>query len=289
MYQSVQELNFRFWCCMLTSKMERQNTSFAPSKDDIQTYLVDSGLPISFWGDALHTASYICCRLPMSMLPNGKTSYEAMHSKSLTYHISEDGGANVLWQSHLNSGPIWPKGLWRHICWIPGKTKGLAWMWPLWEVSLLMWHWIQWTPTWPAEHASSLISLKLNTPKDNNFTTSQYPQHPQCTGKTHTKDGRSEPKDQCQLHPTMPYNQMKPWLQFAALFLAETITADLDNLKSFKSIVNSFPWTMLSYHTSRDSLLTHKTSLSLHWHTRKLWFALIMHCGESWLMLNTKI
>lgn len=41
---------------------------------------------------------------------------------------------------------------------------------------------------------------------------------------------------------------------FAALFLAETITADLDNLKSFKSIVNSFPWTMLSYHTSRDSL-----------------------------------
>ncbi len=41
---------------------------------------------------------------------------------------------------------------------------------------------------------------------------------------------------------------------FAALFLAETITADLDNSKSFKSIVNSFPQTMLSYHTSRNSL-----------------------------------
>lgn len=79
-------------------------------EDDIQTYFVDSGLPISFWGDALHTASYICYRLPMSMLPNGKTSYEAMHSKSLTYHISEDGGANVSWQSHLNSGPSLAQG-----------------------------------------------------------------------------------------------------------------------------------------------------------------------------------
>ncbi|PBK59225.1 hypothetical protein ARMSODRAFT_862604, partial [Armillaria solidipes] len=41
--------------------------------------LADSGLPMSFWGNALLTASYTWKRILTSTLPNGMTPYKAMH------------------------------------------------------------------------------------------------------------------------------------------------------------------------------------------------------------------
>lgn len=50
-------------------------------EDDAQMLIADSGLPMSFWGDAVMTASYTCKRIPTSTLPDGKTPYEAMHNE----------------------------------------------------------------------------------------------------------------------------------------------------------------------------------------------------------------
>ncbi|KAK0218904.1 hypothetical protein IW262DRAFT_1256507, partial [Armillaria fumosa] len=46
----------------------------------MQTYLADSRLPMSFWGNVLKTASYIRCCIPTLTLPDGKTPFETMHS-----------------------------------------------------------------------------------------------------------------------------------------------------------------------------------------------------------------
>jgi hypothetical protein len=47
--------------------------------DGMQTLLADSGLPFSFWGDALSTTRYLRNRLPSSVLPAGVTPYESFH------------------------------------------------------------------------------------------------------------------------------------------------------------------------------------------------------------------
>ena len=45
-------------------------------EDGGQTLIADSGLPASFWGDAVLTVQYIRNRVPTSALPDGKTPYE---------------------------------------------------------------------------------------------------------------------------------------------------------------------------------------------------------------------
>jgi hypothetical protein len=47
--------------------------------DGMQTLLADSGLPFSFWGDALSTTRYLRNRLPSSVLPADVTPYEGFH------------------------------------------------------------------------------------------------------------------------------------------------------------------------------------------------------------------
>jgi len=47
--------------------------------DGMQTLLADSGLPFSFWGDALSTTRYLRNRLPSSVLPANVTPYEGFH------------------------------------------------------------------------------------------------------------------------------------------------------------------------------------------------------------------
>ena len=47
--------------------------------DGMQTLLADSGLPFSFWGDALSTTRYLRNRLPSSVLPADITPYESFH------------------------------------------------------------------------------------------------------------------------------------------------------------------------------------------------------------------
>ena len=47
--------------------------------DGMQTLLADSGLPPSFWGDALSTTRYLRNRLPSSVLPSNITPYEGFH------------------------------------------------------------------------------------------------------------------------------------------------------------------------------------------------------------------
>jgi hypothetical protein len=47
--------------------------------DGMQTLLADSGLPFSFWGDALSTTRYLRNRLPSSVLPTDITPYESFH------------------------------------------------------------------------------------------------------------------------------------------------------------------------------------------------------------------
>jgi len=50
-------------------------------EDGIQTLLADSGLPTSFWGDAVLTIQYLRNRLPTSTLPTNTTPYEALYGK----------------------------------------------------------------------------------------------------------------------------------------------------------------------------------------------------------------
>ena len=50
-------------------------------EDGLQTLLADSGLPTSFWGDAVLTIQYLRNRLPTSALPAGITPFEAFYKK----------------------------------------------------------------------------------------------------------------------------------------------------------------------------------------------------------------
>ena len=52
-------------------------------EDGGQTLLADSGLPASFWGDAVLTVQYIRNRVPTSALPDNKTPYEVFFGKKL--------------------------------------------------------------------------------------------------------------------------------------------------------------------------------------------------------------
>jgi hypothetical protein len=46
-------------------------------KDGMQTLIADSGLPPSFWGNAVLTMQYLHNCLPTSVLPSGTTPFEA--------------------------------------------------------------------------------------------------------------------------------------------------------------------------------------------------------------------
>jgi hypothetical protein len=57
-------------------------------EDSIQTLLVDSKLPLSFWGDAALTFVYLRNRITTSTLPEDKTPYEETnHSKPDLSHL----------------------------------------------------------------------------------------------------------------------------------------------------------------------------------------------------------
>jgi len=48
-------------------------------EDGFQTLVADSGLPLSFWGDAMLTTAYIRNCVPTSVLPTTTTPFEVMH------------------------------------------------------------------------------------------------------------------------------------------------------------------------------------------------------------------
>lgn len=48
-------------------------------EDGTQVLLADSGLPASFWGDAVLTVQYIRNCVPTSMLPEGRTPFEVFY------------------------------------------------------------------------------------------------------------------------------------------------------------------------------------------------------------------
>ena len=50
-------------------------------EDGAQVLLADSGLPASFWGDAVPTVQYIRNRAPSSSLPDGRTPFETFHGR----------------------------------------------------------------------------------------------------------------------------------------------------------------------------------------------------------------
>ncbi|EEB97839.1 hypothetical protein MPER_02755 [Moniliophthora perniciosa FA553] len=50
-------------------------------------YLAWANLPLSFWEDAVRTASYVRFRLPCSALPLYKTPYEMVHGVQATYFL----------------------------------------------------------------------------------------------------------------------------------------------------------------------------------------------------------
>jgi len=50
-------------------------------EDGSQVLLADSGLPASFWGDAVLTVQYVCNRVPTSTLPLDKTPHEVFYGK----------------------------------------------------------------------------------------------------------------------------------------------------------------------------------------------------------------
>lgn len=53
-----------------------------------QTLLADSGLPMSFWLDAVLTSQYLCNCLPTSTLPANVTPYEMFtHKKPNLSHL----------------------------------------------------------------------------------------------------------------------------------------------------------------------------------------------------------
>jgi len=49
-------------------------------EDGFQTLIADSGLPLSFWGNATLTIAYIQNRVPTSVLPTNTTPFEVMHN-----------------------------------------------------------------------------------------------------------------------------------------------------------------------------------------------------------------
>jgi hypothetical protein len=51
-------------------------------EDGLQTLLADSGLPTSFWGDAVLTVQYLRNRLPTSALPTDTTPFEVFYKKN---------------------------------------------------------------------------------------------------------------------------------------------------------------------------------------------------------------
>jgi hypothetical protein len=50
-------------------------------EDGAQVLLADSGLPASFWGDAVLTVQYVRNRVPTSTIPDGATPFEVFHGK----------------------------------------------------------------------------------------------------------------------------------------------------------------------------------------------------------------
>src|ERR1700678_4224846 len=56
-------------------------------EDGMQTLIADSGLPPSFWGDAVCTTQYLRNRLPTSTLPSDITPFKAFkhHKPDLFY------------------------------------------------------------------------------------------------------------------------------------------------------------------------------------------------------------
>jgi len=72
-------------------------------EDGFQTLLADSGLPMSFWGDAVLTVAYIRNRVLTSVLPANTTPFEEMERTKPDLSHFGYGGVNVLWLFRQNS------------------------------------------------------------------------------------------------------------------------------------------------------------------------------------------
>ena len=66
-------------------------------EDGFQTLLADSGLPMSFWGNATLTINYICNHVPTSVLPTNTTPYEVMNKSKPDLSHLHVWGASALW------------------------------------------------------------------------------------------------------------------------------------------------------------------------------------------------
>ncbi|SJL16752.1 uncharacterized protein ARMOST_20281 [Armillaria ostoyae] len=222
-------------------------------EDDIQTYLADSGLPMSFWGDALHTASYIRRRIPTSTLPGGKTPYKAMHNKIPDLsHLRRWGCqcfVTIPPELRKKAGPRQFEAI------FVGYQEGRKG----WLVRDLAGKY----------HFSRDVEFNENTPgRLSSKRRSEFDLA--IKSNTHIDDPNDDTAPTLLkriIKPTPKMAAMKdkpnvgnilPRLQtddaaaaFAAYFFAESITSDLDSPQTSESIISSNPHAMLSYHASR--------------------------------------
>ncbi len=190
-------------------------------EDDVQTYLVDSGLPMSFWGDALRTASYVRCRLPTSTLPDGKTPYEAMHNEIPDLSHLQRRGCQcfvaIPLELRTKTGPR------RFEAIFVGYEEGHK-GWQVWDL-LGKYHFscdVEFNENTPGRLSTKRTTnpFKSNIP-DNDET------RPQCNIKlTHKMSELDKQNNTGYILPRLQTD--KASAAFAALFLAESITTDLD-------------------------------------------------------------
>ncbi len=223
-------------------------------EDDVQTYLADSSLPMSFWGDTLKTASYVRCRIPTSTFPDGKTPYEAMHGEIPDISHLRRWGCQCFVaippELRTKSGPRRFEAIFvgyeeGHIGWRVRDLSGKYHFSRDVEFN-------ENTPDWLSTKWTN--NLTNNPTKSNTTNDNPLPNSPR-TKRTIKLTSKMSGLD---TKPNTGY--ILPRLQsdtataaFTALFLAETIAADLNNSWLAEAIISSYPQTMLSYHPPCNS------------------------------------
>ena len=102
-------------------------------EDGLQTLLIDSGLPTSFWGDAVLTVQYLHNWLPTPTLPADTTPFEAFYKKkpdiSHLYIWECQCFTIIAPELHSKGGPCWMECIFvgydkHHIGWRIHDLKG---------------------------------------------------------------------------------------------------------------------------------------------------------------------
>ncbi len=222
-------------------------------EDDAQTLIADSGLPMSFWGDAVMTASYTRKRIPTSTLPDGKTPYEAMHNQIPDLSHLRRWGCQCFVaippELHTKAGPRRFEAIF--VGYVEGRIG--------WRVRDLKgkYHFsrdVEFNENTPGRLSSKRnskvdIALKADAPPDLIDETDKEEPRPKRTVKPTPKMAAMQKDPKTKTGTILPRLQTAE--AFAALtgfFRAEEITSELVPLQNFESVVSSQPRCMLSFH-----------------------------------------